>query len=445
LVQSLDKNDSVTRCQQYQTFHQQFISKRVGNLHKQTIRRKAYIVRCDDLFNETAAQESIQQQYFDKIKQVASQLHQQHHTVDDRTGKKVSFGLVRMANIPPCIELSQYLLQADWGADFAPKVMAYHSRQVLLLRHEQEKHLDQVLKRKEKPDEMPAAFNNPIIRNHLNSTDTNHVLFILVATPVEEVGRDHDFDWAIVEPSSYRSIIQLSGRVRRHRQTGIEQPNVAIMQYNLKALRKDGRPAYCHPGYETLKNLKLASHDLCQLVDETVLNTGINAIPRIQQPETLRPKHQLADLEHQAMNNSLTQYAEKGPQCLQAWLTECWWLTALPQQLNRFRESSPDITLYLVWQDDKAVFCEKTERGEFIRFGDRQNIKIAPPLTDEVKSKLWLERDYEAALRRLLDSDAEENQEESAMGKKSKRWRSDLFRKQRPRLFLFGSVWPVSG
>lgn len=422
LVQSLDKNDSVTRCQQYKTFHQQFVGKRVANLHKQVVRRKAYIVRCDDLFAETTSQEPIQQQYFDKIKQVASQLHQHHHTVDDRTGKKVSFGLVRMANIPPCIELSQYLLQADWGADFAPKVMAYHSRQVLLLRHEQEKHLDQVLKRKEKPGEMPTAFNNSIIRNHLDSTDTNHVLFILVATPVEEVGRDHDFDWAIVEPSSYRSIIQLSGRVRRHRQAGVEQPNVAIMQYNLKALRKDGRPAYCRPGYETVKTLRLVSHDLCQLVDETVLNAGINAIPRIQQPETLRPKHQLADLEHQAMNNSLTQYTEKGPQCLQAWLTECWWLTALPQQLNRFRESSPDVTLYLVWQDDKSVFCEKTERGEFIPREDMNNVVRAVPMADETHTKLWLERDYETALRKLLELDNVENQEEQMMEIKSRRF-----------------------
>lgn len=326
-----------------------------------------------------------------------------------------------MANIPPCIELSQHLLQADWGKDVAPKIMAYHSRQVLLLRHEQEKHLDEVLKRKEKLGEMPAAFNVPEIKRHLNSTTAQHVLFILVATPVEEVGRDHDFDWAIVEPSSYRSIIQLSGRVRRHRQTGVELPNVAIMQFNLKALRKDGKPAFCRPGYE-VNTLKLVTHDVCQLVDEGVLKAGINAIPRIQQPETLRPKHQLADLEHQAMNNSLTRYTEKGPQCLQAWLTECWWLTALPQQFNRFRESSPDITLYLIWQDDKAVFCEKTERGEFIPRENLNNIRKAQPMAEAMRSKLWLERDYETALRQLIESENEATQEEQMMKAKSRRY-----------------------
>jgi CRISPR-associated endonuclease/helicase Cas3 len=63
-----------------------------------------------------------------------------------------------------------------------------------------------------------------------------------VATPVEEVGRDHDFDWAVIEPSSYRSIIQLAGRVRRHRKEAISTPNIAIMQYNLKGLRVTIKP-----------------------------------------------------------------------------------------------------------------------------------------------------------------------------------------------------------
>ena len=137
------------------------------------------------------------------------------------------------------------------------------------------------------------------------------------------------------------------------------------------------------------------------------------------------------------MNNSLTQYQAKGPQGLQAWLSECWWLTAVPQQLNRFRESNPDITLYLVWQDGKPVFCEKTERGEFIPFGDRQNIKITPSLKEEVKSKLWLERDYESALRQILDGDTEEGEEEQVMEKKSKRYGEITFPENKDQGFFY--------
>lgn len=422
-IQCLDKSEDIARCHSYQGIHQAFIEKRVTHLLEQPVKRKAYIVRCDDLLTSKHNQESLQQQYFAKIKQTAIDLHHQHHSIDAKTGKKVSFGVVRIANIPPCIALTQSLLLADWDSDIAPKVMAYHSRQVLLLRHEQEKHLDKVLKRKEKSGEQPQAFANPLIRRHLDTTSAQHVIFILVATPVEEVGRDHDFDWAIIEPSSYRSIIQLAGRVRRHRQGGIEQANIAIMQYNLKALRQDGKPAYCRPGYENFKSLRLNTHDVCKLIGEAQLNAAINAIPRIQQPKNLQPKHKLADLEHQAINNSLTQYHAKGPQAMQAWISECWWLTAVPQQLNRFRESSPEITLHLVWQEGKAVFCEKTERGEFVRVGDQHNIRIALPLTERETARLWLIRDYQAALCQLFDSEAEtEDQKERIIEKHSKRY-----------------------
>ena len=438
-VQALDYHDTATRCQNYRTVHQAFIAKRVIHLQKQPVKRKAMIVRCDEAL---AAKNDFQSVYFESIKQTAVGLHQHHHTVDKTTGKRVSFGVIRVANIPPCVELSQFLLQADWGAT-APKIMAYHSRQVLLLRHQQEAHLDAVLKRKEQNGAMPDAFNHAIVRAHLQNTTAQDVLFIVVATPVEEVGRDHDFDWAIIEPSSYRSIIQLAGRVRRHRGGAIEHANIAIMQYNLRALRhiatlkdytpanwqRNGIPVFYRPGYE-VKSLKLVTPDVSQLLDEAALNAAINAIPRIQQPDIMRPNQQLADLEHQALNNSLTHYQSKGPQGLQAWLSECWWLTAVPQQINRFRDSSQDTSLYLLWQDGKPVFCDRTERGDFVPFGDRANIKPAPPLSAVEQSRLWLTRDYETALREQLQNTEEEGEDDALMMKKSKRYGEITFREE---------------
>ncbi|MFA0180901.1 hypothetical protein BCU22_022220 (plasmid) [Vibrio cyclitrophicus] len=58
--------------------------------------------------------------------------------------------------------------------------MAYHSQQVLLLRHEQEKHFDIVLKRKEKDGEVPVALNEPLIRQHIENCRTKNLIFILV-------------------------------------------------------------------------------------------------------------------------------------------------------------------------------------------------------------------------------------------------------------------------
>jgi CRISPR-associated endonuclease/helicase Cas3 len=425
-VERMDGADADSRCRQYRLAHRQFVGKRVAQLQKQIVKRKAMIVRCGDLpalKNDPLLQ---RQQYFDKIKQTAERLHTHHHSVDAKTGKRVSFGVVRMANIPPCVALTQYLLQADWRDGIAPKVMAYHSRQVLLLRHEQEKHLDNILQRKEKNGEVAEAFKDPMIRRHLDHTDADDVLFILVATPVEEVGRDHDFDWAIIEPSSFRSIIQLAGRVLRHRRLNadIEHANIAVMQYNLKALRQGNGPAYCRPGYENAKSLRLTSHDLCELVDEAALNRAVNAIPRIQQPETLQPKQRLADLEHEALHKNLTDYQQKGPQALQAWLSENWWLTAVPLQINRFRAGKPETQLFLVWRDGKAVFCEKDERGEFIARQSVHNIVPADPLTAGAQARLWLARDYRTALGH--HAEAERNNDDAEIEEivqaKSKRY-----------------------
>lgn len=387
---------------------------RVANLHTQPIKRKASIVHCSEIYQTRALNptelEQANHTYFKLIQAKIVELHQQHHSIDPVSKKRVSFGVVRIANIPPCVALTQYLLNANWQSGFTPKVMAYHSRQVLLLRHEQEKHLDQVLKRKEKTGETATAFKNPVIREHIDSAITNDIIFILVATPVEEVGRDHDFDWAVIEPSSYRSIIQLAGRVKRHRNQEVTQPNIAIMQYNLKAIKNDVKDAaFIRPGYEPkqkLKGLRLKNVDA--LLDEAVINHAINAIPRIQAPAILKPKEQLADLEHQVLQDKLTSYSSRGHQYLQAWLSESWWLTAMPQVSNRFRNSAPDITIYYCWHDGKLGFYLKIDRGVWVEYECMAGIKFYENFNGVEANRLWLKRDYEKILKEQCEIEPEQ-------------------------------------
>ena len=368
-IQAIDLDNQKEAIQHYKNAHDKFVDLRSDALSKQVIKHKAYIIECHDLVaqkEQKQLEESLQQQYFDRIRQHIEKLHHHHHTVDANTGKKVSFGVVRVANIPPCVVLTQFLLNAEWSEKIAPRAMAYHSRQVLLLRSEQERHLDAVLKRKEKQGEQPIAFSNEDIRRHLDSTDREHVIFILVATPVEEVGRDHDFDWAIVEPSSYRSIIQLAGRVLRHRylEKDIAQPNIGLLQYNLKGLR-GAKVAFEKPGFEINNDkFKLKTKNLSDLIDLHE-DAGINAIPRIQANTPLKATEKLADLEHAVLAHSLTNYKQVGAKPLNAWLTQYWFLTALPQRFTPFRQSSPNIQLFAVWKDHKLVFSEKDDFGQY--------------------------------------------------------------------------------
>lgn len=174
-------------------------------------------------------------------------------------------------------------------------VVVYHAKQLLLLRSNLEKKLDDLLNRTE-----PAKlFDHPEIRSALdNSPATNH-LFVIIGTPVTEVGRDHDYDWAIVEPSSMRSIIQLAGRVWRHRpEKEAKVPNIAILSSNLKALSaKSKKPYFCRPGFES-SDFPLTSYQSDVLIpQEERLN--ITAIPRIAQ--SAKTQDTLSGLEHKVM------------------------------------------------------------------------------------------------------------------------------------------------
>jgi CRISPR-associated endonuclease/helicase Cas3 len=409
---------------QYQQNHDNFIDKRVSKLKQQVAKRKAEIIACPlSEQNSLDESDSCEKEYFSIIEQAILTKHQHHHSVDEKTQLNVSFGVVRIANISPCVSLTKYLLQADFHDGTSEedtkkstevRVMAYHSQQVLLLRHEQEKHLDNVLKRKEKQDQEQQAFSDPIIRQHLDSSFkknkyVKNIIFILVATPVEEVGRDHDFDWAIVEPSSYRSIIQLAGRVRRHRTDAVEQANIGLMQYNIKAFKgndKQGEKYFIRPGYEDGISKALASHNITELVVTHELKNSLSAIPRIQVPA--KPQEQmLASLEHHVTQNTLAKFEQIGADTMQGYLTETWYLTALPQVLTPFRKSEASINLFLFYNtnNDQCYFTQKDEAGkplldETYQAINREGILniTRVSLTPKETQNLWLERNYQQLL-----------------------------------------------
>lgn len=398
----------------YEAFQQHFVAKRVDKLKQQVAKRKADIIPCIKQ-NE----QPLEEQYFEIVKQAVLTKHQHHNTLEPESQIRVSFGVVRVANIQPCVELTQYLLSCDWPADTEVRCMAYHSQQVMLLRHAQEKHLDEVLKRKEKLGELPIAFAHPVIREHLTVCKAKNLIFILVATPVEEVGRDHDFDWAVIEPSSFRSIIQMAGRVRRHRDGEILEPNIGLLQYNVKGFRGGEERVFNYPGYEIDKATHLVTHDLCDLVDEKSLLKSVNAIVRIQKRATLEPHNNLADLEHYATAKILgTDQIGKPQQTnisrqdrynsrnrrngsqqpfwsehLHGHIHGYWWLTALPQYFKRFRKSEPTVQIYLVKKDRDIEFCLREDQGGLHPIERTLNIEHVP-LAPAQQQKLWLQRDY---------------------------------------------------
>jgi CRISPR-associated endonuclease/helicase Cas3 len=390
----------------YRASHDKYIAKRVEKLKTADAKRKAFIALChldgDSLNKES--EETKQDRYFSIVFNNIIKLHESHNTIDHHSGKHISFGVVRIANITPCVVLTKYLCGVELPENVDIKVLPYHSQQVLLLRHEQEKHLDQVLKRKEQSGDEPQAFSNVIIRDHIQHSNSKHLIFILVATPVEEVGRDHDFDWAVVEPSSYRSIIQLAGRVKRHRIGEVGVPNIAILQYNWKAFKagdESGGKYFQRPGYEVKATLD--THDLTQLVDTRKLAKSLDAIPRIDyvKNEIGGYRESLSLLEHAVTQSDLVNYGRSGYEYLQGYLSECWYLTALSQGEHEFRKSEKTTKIYYVINgDDDCYFCEKDEDGHPFPVEKILNIRIKEH-DSRYERRLWLRREYESSIETL--------------------------------------------
>lgn len=192
------------------------------------------------------------------VRAAVERLHRSHAWTHLGTGKRISFGLVRMANIAPAIETARFL------ADTLPhaRIACYHAADLTIQRFLKEKTLDRLLTRKSGNETLQRDTD---LADWLARAEGDDVTFIVVATPVEEIGRDHDFDWAVIEPSSTRSIVQTAGRVNRHRRQPVYEPNVAILQFNFRWARGD-MTVFCQPGFESA-DLRYDSHDLSELLD----------------------------------------------------------------------------------------------------------------------------------------------------------------------------------
>lgn len=279
--------------------HNRFVLQRVARLAKDPVRRRAQLAPLDAA---SRRREDIAQAFAVEALAQAQRLHVLHHTVDPTNGKRVSFGLIRMANIEPLVEVALALYQLGAATGHYIHLCVYHSQHPLLIRSAIEARLDQALNRRDPL----AVFQLPDIRQRVDAHLEQDQLFIVLGSPVTEVGRDHDYDWAVVEPSSMRSLIQLAGRVRRHREDECHQANVVLFNNNIRHVSQPDGPAFCRPGFEGGGEWLLRSHQLERLLTDEERDI-IDARPRVlARPESeLRPQDSLIDLEHRRLQQCM--------------------------------------------------------------------------------------------------------------------------------------------
>ena len=376
--------------------HSQYVHKRVAKLKQAEVRRIAHIATLPDTWH--GMQEAERRKDFARLVLAhAWELHQQpHNHSQDASGKRVSLGLIRMANIVPLYDVAL----AIYAADALPPALqgtvrihlcVYHSQFPLLLRSAIEQQLDTLLNRRGAKDGLDPALHRPALRALIDAHTEPHHLFIVLGSPVTEVGRDHDYDWTVVEPSSMRSLIQLAGRVRRHRPGAVGGVNMAVLDSNLRHFKKPGKPAYEKPGFETAHApFQLKSHHLHDLLAREVGEAAawpVDAQPRIALPaDKLVPSRRWTDLEHARMHDSLLPKPQgtatpTHAACLQ-WhepqtdMPRSLWLTGLLPQVQRFRfdpQRREDVALL---PDEE----EETLRLHRVQDGERRYDKLYVPI-----------------------------------------------------------------
>jgi len=210
-----------------------------------------------------------------------------------------------------------------------------------------------------------------------------------------EVGRDWDADWAVAEPSSMRSLIQLAGRVQRHRRKPPQTSNMLVFDTNLKGIKqRDGRqPVFARPGFETERDngrFLLANHSLRMLLAENEYH-HLDAQPRIQPRATeLHPRERWVDLEQARIRAAMlpvppatairsTRRSSAPPARLERDYASATWehpraaLTGvLPQQQPFRHDEQPGTTLaWLPNEDEDDLLPHRVEDAPGSRRGEK--------------------------------------------------------------------------
>ena len=378
--------------------HSRFVSKRTKKLLSQKVVNRLGELAIVETDSATSTINSLSRVIFENV----LKLHQRHNVSNGK--KHVSIGLVRMANINPLVEVAKSLLSLDAPENTCIHYCVYHSRYPLAIRSHIEQKLDTILKRKDASRMWQVDSDVGSVLDKFS--EKNHI-FVVLASPVAEVGRDHDYDWAIAEPSSMRSIIQLAGRLLRHRtEEQPEAPNIVLLNKNLKAL-KGKEICFEKPGFE-MRNITLSSHDLTECLHENQYSK-INAISRITLPDVkdYTPVNEteyvnLNALEHKALAWQLF----TGEKHAKIWWDKqpCW--CGEVQRQQRFRQSSDDEAYYLYVEEYKAYWCWLNEESYPPKLGVPTSISISTQkdLVQGNNSHFWFDLSPHGIYSELADA-----------------------------------------
>ena len=224
-------------------------------------------------------------EYHEQVLAACFEKHKNNYTVDPSSGKRFSIGFVRWNRVSSARDFARFLYNRDQVEEYEYRVVCYHSKYMVIELYAIERVLNRILNRMNPED----IFRDAFVREFLDSIEKEDAMVIVSTTSIQETGRDHDYDWNILEPCSTRSVIQSSGRVGRHRNRVLKADvsNIGLLSCPVKALKEDTARIWAYPGIETNKKYSLCKHPKGKAVYETLRAAGI-VFESTGKPEAIR-------------------------------------------------------------------------------------------------------------------------------------------------------------
>lgn len=243
---------------------------------------------------------------------------------------KLSFGCLRFARTRTVVEVARWL-STNWGQTAGDdlsggedtnghyrivkgvrhylRVCAYYSYVQNDRRGWMESAFSEILNRKKGNGDVLATLIEAggLDTKALESVEEEVIIhYVVVASPIVETGRDYDFDYGQLEPSSAGSTVQMPGRINRHRRRTLKKTahNIHILSKNLEAFKeKNPHKAFMYPGLGTIKTHK--ESDLNKMLP---IDKGLVSISSALRFNTSAPAKSLAASDDASIENT---YDEK--------------------------------------------------------------------------------------------------------------------------------------
>lgn len=365
--------------------HDRFIDALLDTMQQQPVRRRLGATLAPIAENEETVYRHVMQNCW--------KLHQQWANCDPETGIRYSIGCVRWSNVAHTRGFAKHWLNEPLGVDKVQlKLVCYHAKHLPLIRNHIEQTLDTLLKRKGELQ----PHNYPALRAHLENCQRQgktQLLIVISTSPISEVGRDHDYDWGIIEPNSYWSLIQMAGRIWRHRRhLEASQPNMQMMSETMRGL--NNKPMrFTQPGPESSYfKLHDDAAELEQVFDLDGLQERIDARFTLQEPMVRATKSKegyvypnMRQLEHGQLQRLLENTDQKKrPMYFIEGSDPRMLLTQRHSDCCPFRKDANQNLLWL--ENDEWKYLEKKDVRKYLKNKNDTSAKI-DTITNQVKKE----------------------------------------------------------